>query len=210
MPDEPTCWDVMEALERGEGYPKPPIVIDAREFPAASRKRVATPPAVTVVIVVVLALTVVYAVAVFMSRRALALDTDEGGAGVAMTAYPARCTALTLFDQDASALCASSVATLSLPDGRTGFAFPLAGGGIVSLTAPAAGRTTEEGRTVLLVDQVNVAAQGQGERIEARGQCEAGDPTVAGAKIACEAETARGRVAVEFKSAGGPGRALAR
>ncbi len=210
MPDEPTCWDVMEALERGEAYPKPPVVIDAREFPAVSRKRGASSPAVTIMIGVVLALTVLYAAAVFMAGRAVALDTDEGGAGPAMTAYPGRCDALTLFGHDASARCALSVATLSLPDGRTGYAFPLVGGGIVNLTAPASRRSTVEGRTILLVDQVNVVAQGQGERIEAAGRCEAGDPPVAGAKIGCKAETARGRVAADFTSAGGPGRALAR
>ncbi len=210
MPDGPTCWDMMEALMRGKGYRKPPVVLDAREFPAASRKRAAPVSAVTIIIVVVSALMGLYAVAVFMSRHAMALDTDEGGAGPAMTAYTGRCTAFTLFGQDASARCGPSVAMLSLPDGRTGFAFPLAGGGIVSLTAPAAGRTTVEGRTILLVDQVNVVAQGQGERVEAKGRCEAGDPAVGGAKIVCDAETTRGRVAAEFTSAGGPGRALAR
>ena len=191
------AWD---ALLRGEGYPPRPIVIEGDNV----ARRPAKPHwSVGAMFAVILALSAVHAVAVFMSGRAQA-ENDAP----AMVAYPGRCQSLTLFGQLPARRCADSIATLALPGGRTGFAITMEGGGIVSLTAPASGRSTIEKRTVLALDRVDFVFHGESEQIGAQGRCEAEDPTVHGASITCDATTPEGQVTFRFFSAGGPGTAL--
>lgn len=184
------------ALLRGEDYPPRPVVIE----PTGPPNRWPRWPYVAALGTFLAAFELVAAI----------LAARAQDAGMAMTVYPGRCHSLVLFDRAESARCADTVATLTLPDGRSGFAFTMDGGGIVSFTAPASGRSTEAGQTTLAVDQVNFVYRAEGERIEAKGRCEAEDPTVWRASIRCEAETAKGRVAADASSLGGPGQVLVR
>ena len=125
-----------------------------------------------------------------------------------MIAYRGRCHSLTLFDRPESRRCADSVATIALPDGRTGFVFTTDDNTLVSFTAPAASRTDAGGKTMLEVDQVNFVFRREADAIPATGRCEADDPTIWRASIKCEAATSRGRVAADALSLGGPGERL--
>lgn len=141
-------------------------------------------------------------------RLAAAALWSSGSLAQEMIAYRGRCHSLTLFDRPESRRCADSVATITLPDGRTGFVFTTDDNTLVSFTTPAAGRTDAKGKTVLEIDQVNFVFRREGDAIPATGRCEADDPTVWRASIKCEASTSRGEVAADASSLGGPGERL--
>ena len=122
-----------------------------------------------------------------------------------LVAYRARCHSLTLFSRPEHRRCADEVATIALPDGRNGFAVTLDDNSIVTFTGPAAARHTMDGRTTLVVDQVNFVFHGEAEALLATGGCEADDPAIWRSSIKCEATTDQGRVAADVSSLGGPG-----
>ena len=122
-----------------------------------------------------------------------------------MIVYPARCHSLTLFDQPASRRCADTVATIALPDGRTGFAVTIEGISIVTLSGALGSRRTVGDRTTLAIDQVNFVYRGEAEVLPATGTCETDDPTIWHGSIRCEATTPRGRIAFDVSSLGGEG-----